>query len=124
MKYILIISIMLTSLFSAPAYNALRIFKQANGDEFKARANGNHHLNWIEDENGEILKYNLKTKNYEYGVIDGINLKASGYKYKSQNNKKSKTRTNRVIKKVDKKDLNELWKKRKALRTKTNTHIH
>ncbi|MCW8838613.1 MAG: hypothetical protein OQK11_07925 [Thiovulaceae bacterium] len=122
MKYLLILSLIITSLFSAPAYNALRTFKQADGTEFKARAQGNHHLNWIEDENGEILKYNAKTKNYDYAVIKDTQLKASGYKYQTQNLKKSAPKEQREVQKIDKKELGQLMKQRRSLKSKGHTH--
>jgi hypothetical protein len=116
MRYIITILITLTTLFSAPAYNAKKICKQADGTEFVCRANGNHHLNWLEDENGEILKYNAKTKNFEYGIIDGVDLKASGVKYQKQNLKKAKAQ--REVKKIEKQQLQELMQKRKGVRFK------
>lgn len=115
MKYILIITILLTNLFSAPAYNAKRIFKQADGSEFTARANGNHHLNWIEDENGEILKYNHETKNFEYAIIEGTSLKPSGYRYQKPTANKSISQSKREVEKIDKKQLGKLMQERKKI---------
>ena len=124
MKYIVIISILLSSLHAAPAYNAKRVFKQADGEEFTARARGNHHLNWIEDENGEILKYNPETNNYEYAVVKDTQLKASGYRYKKQNMKKSISKNKRDVEKIDRKTLNELMEKRRALSPVKLHHHH
>lgn len=120
MKNILILLIIISNLLSAPAYNAKREFKQADGTTFEARAYGNHILNWIEDENGEILKYNYETKNYDYAIIDENKLKASGYKYNKNNLNKSISK--RAVKKIDKGELAELMKKRKALRKSTHSH--
>jgi len=122
MKILLLLLFIFGNLFSAPAYNAKRIFTQANGEEFQARSKGNHHLNWIEDENGEILKYNAQTKNYEYAVIEDIHLKASGEKYQKQNLIQSQSRSLRRTPRIDKKSLNALYLKRKSLRTTTHTH--
>lgn len=118
MKYILILTLILTNLFSAPAYNAKRIFKQADGTEFTARLSGNHILNWVEDENGEILKYNPETKNYEYAIVQDSKLKPSGVRYSKQNAKLAPSKAQRAIKKIGKKDLSDLLKKRKELRVK------
>jgi hypothetical protein len=118
MKYILISIIVTTTLFSAPAYNAKRVFKQADGTEFTGFANGNHHLNWIEDENGEILKYNPKTKNYEYAVIKDAQLKPSGAKYQKQNAKKALSKEKREVRKIQRQELGELMQKRKKLQAK------
>jgi len=54
------------ALYSAPAYSHLKEFKNADGSTFYAIPKGNHHLNWIETPKGEILKYNNKTKNFEF----------------------------------------------------------
>jgi hypothetical protein len=123
MRYTLILFLIATNLLSAPAYNAKRVFTQSNGEEFMARASGNHHLNWIEDENGEILKYNQETKNYEYAVIKNKQLKASGNKYrknnsKNNNSKKSISKEQRKVQKIQKKELRELMRERKRLKTK------
>ncbi len=118
MKYLILLSLTFATLFCAPAYNAKKVCKQANGEEFICRANGNHHLNWIEDEDGEILKYNTKTKNFEYAVIKGIDLKASGVKYQKQNTKKSVSKAKREVQKVERKQLQELMRKRKGVRFK------
>jgi len=118
MRYVIIILLSFTTLFCAPAYNAPRVFKQADGTEFTARPNGNHHLNWIEDQNGEILKYNAKNGNFEYAIIDKNDLKASGVRYKKNTAKKSISKEKRKIKKIEKKQLKELMKKRKGVRFK------
>lgn len=116
MKYILILLLILTNLLSAPANNRLRVFKQADGEEFKARLSGNHILNWVEDENGEILKYNHKTKNYDYAEIKDSSLKPSGKRYSKQSAKLAPSK--RAVKKIEKNKLGELIKKRKELRLK------
>ncbi len=116
MRYLIIFILIFTNLLSAPAYNAKRVFKQSDGTTFEARACGNHHLNWIEDENGEILKYNPETKDYEYAVIEGSNLKASGKRYKKQDAKLAPSK--RAVKKIEKNELSNLMKKRKELRVK------
>jgi hypothetical protein len=115
MKYLLILTMILTNLFSAPAYNAKRVFKQADGTEFTARANGNHHLNWIEDENGEILKYNAETKNFDYAVIEGTSLKPSGHRYQKQNSGQTISKAQRKAPKIYKKQLGKLMQKRKEI---------
>ena len=110
MKLLLIISLLFVHMFAAPAYNKLREFKQADGTTFKARANGNQHLNWIESEDGEILKYNKNSGNFEYAQIIEQRLKASGTRYDRSNSKKARSRAN--INKLDKKSVSELWSKK------------
>jgi len=118
MKNLIILALIFTNLLSAPAYNAKRVFKQADGTEFTARLSGNHILNWIEDENGEILKYNPKTKNYEYATIEDSSLKPSGLKYTKQNASQAPSKEQRAVKKIERKELSDLMQKRKELRVK------
>jgi len=111
MKYIILISLLISQLFSAPARGGVRDFIQADGSTFKASAKGNHHLNWIESVDGEILKYNQYTKNYEFAEIKNENLAPSGYKYINKNAKQMQSNN---VKKIDKSQVYKLWKKRQA----------
>lgn len=122
MKLLLIITLLFTHIFAAPAYSKLREFKQADGTTFKARANGNQHLNWIEDENGEILKYNKNSGNFEYAQIKEQRLKASGVRYDKSNSQKARSRAQ--INKLDKTTVSELWatKQKEAHQRKRLSH--
>ncbi len=91
MKFILLLSLLISTLFSAPAYNKMREFKQADGTTFMAKGQGNQNLNWIQTEDGQILRYNQTSKNYEYAVIKNQKLKASGSEYKKSNLKRVKS---------------------------------
>lgn len=81
MKYILFLISLISIIQAAPARGGYREFKQDNGHTFIAQAKGNQHLNWIESADGEILKYNPDTKNYELAQIKDNELKPSGIKY-------------------------------------------
>ncbi|MEA2091605.1 MAG: hypothetical protein U9O83_04460 [Campylobacterota bacterium] len=111
MKYILLFSLTFSYLFCAPAYFKTREFKQADGSSFIAKARGDEHLNWIETDDGEILKYNSQTKNFEYAQIKNNQLKASGVRYYKKNSKPA--RSLRDVKKLDKDSVYKLWKKRR-----------
>ena len=91
MKFILLFSLFITILFAAPAYNKLREFKQADGTTFMAKGQGNQHLNWIETQDGKILRYNQTSKNFDYAEIREESLEASGTRYKKENFKKAKS---------------------------------
>ncbi|MBD3825124.1 MAG: hypothetical protein IE916_11560 [Epsilonproteobacteria bacterium] len=80
------------SLDAAPAYNAYRTFSHADGSTFEARAQGSHHLNWIETKEGEILKYNPQTKDFEYAVIENESLKPSGERLEIGSAKRAQSR--------------------------------
>jgi len=107
MKFILITSLIFLNLFGAPAYNKLREFKQSDGTVFKARASGNHHLNWLETPDGEILKYNQKSGDFEYAKIRDKRLKASGARYEKNNSKRARSISH--VNKISKKELYRLW---------------
>ena len=112
MKFLLLIFLLLNSLQAAPAFDKMREFKQADGSTFIAKGQGNQHLNWIETKNGDILRYNKESKNYEYAVIQNNSLKASGEKYQNSSVLKAKslkTQTN-----LFKDALYELWSQKRA----------
>ena len=110
MKPIFLSFILVTSLFSAPAFQKMREFKNADGTTFKAKAQGNQYLNWIETADGEILKYNRESKNFEYAKIEGNFLKASGARYTKRDSKRARSLAH--ISKLKYKDIYELWRKR------------
>ena len=111
MKFLLLLTLTFSSIFSAPALNALRTFKQADGTKFKAKAFGNQHLNWLETEDGEILKYNRKNRNFEYATIKKNSLKASGTRFEQNSSKRA--RSIGRIDKIDKEELYKLWHKKR-----------
>lgn len=99
-----------TLLLAAPAYQATRTFTQADGTPFKAKAQGDEYLNWVETEDGDILRYNTQTKNYEFAEIKDGNLKKSGRIYKKravQNGTKSAS----LKQNITRKDLKRIWLK-------------
>jgi len=105
MKYLLLFVLLSTYLFSAPAFNKTREFRQADGTSFVAKAKGDSYLNWIETMDGEILKYNSKSKNFEHAKINNSRLEASGEKYE----KKSSTRTS-SSKRVNRLNIDDVYK--------------
>ena len=107
MKFLLLFILLISYLFSAPAYDGLREFKQADGSTFMAKGQGNQHLNWIETEGGEILKRNQKSKNFDYAEIKESKLKASGEKFEKQSQKRSKSL--QKTKRLSKESVNNLW---------------
>jgi len=109
---ILLLSLAVSSyLFSAPAFQKMREFKNADGELFKAKAQGNQYLNWIETEDGEILKYNTQTQNFEYAKIENKSLKASGARYEKSNSKRLRSLAH--IPKLKNREIYELWQIRR-----------
>lgn len=121
MKYIILITLLISQLYSAPARGGIRDFIQADGSTFKASAKGNQHLNWIESEDAEILKYNQQTKNYEFAEIKNNRLMPSGEKYIPSSIYKSQ---NKNTKKIDKNKVYQLWQKRQAEAQAKQLHTH
>jgi hypothetical protein len=103
---------MLTQLFSAPALNIQREFKNFDGTTFIGKPQGNQHLNWIQTEDGNILKYNAQSHNFEYAMIKNNILRASGVKYRESNSKD--IRALRNIERVNIDEVYKLWAKKRA----------
>ncbi|HSR73310.1 MAG TPA: hypothetical protein VLL31_00575 [Sulfurovum sp.] len=115
-RLILLIS-MITFAYTAPAYKGAIKFEQSDGSTFSGKLKGDEWFNWVEDKQGDIIKYNKKSKNYEYGVVKEVNgtldLAPSDIKV---GNKPAGS----DLGKIDKKTLIKIWKekKEKALKYK------
>ncbi len=114
MKILFIILLTISYLISAPAFKKMREFKNSDGTVFMAQGQGNHHLNWIKTEDGEILKYNKESKDFEYAEIDTDTLKASGTRYEKNNSRRARSLGR--VNKIDETQLYELLKKRQKQR--------
>jgi len=113
MKLFLLFLITVSQLFSAPAFTKTREFTNADGTTFMAKAQGNQHLNWIQTLDGEILKYNTQTKNYEYAKIENKQLQATGVIYEVNNSKRA--RSIGKINKLERSEVGELWREKQEL---------
>jgi len=112
MKFLLLFFLLLNLLQAAPAFDKMREFRQADGTTFMAKGQGNQHLNWIETKNGDILRYNQESKNYEYAEIENNTLQASGEKYKKETQLKAKSLKTQT--KLSKDSLYKLWNQKRA----------
>ncbi len=121
MKTLLLTILFFSILQSAPARSSSRVFTQKNGVIFHGHPRGDEHLHWIESADGEILKYNPATKNYELAEIRGNNLAPSGKKYISGVRRVNSRNTNRL----STESVLKLWrKKREAHRLKMGYGNH
>ncbi len=121
MKYIFILFTLVSVLFSAPARDGSRVYTQKNGEIFSGHPRGDEHLHWIESADGEILRYNPVTKNYELAEIRGNSLAPSGKKYISG----VKRASSRNAHSLSTKSVLKLWrKKREANRLKMDYVNH
>ena len=115
-KLILLVS-MITWSYAVPAFKGSIKFQQNDGSTFSGKLKGDEWFNWIEDKDGKIIKYNKKSKNYEYGVVEEINgtldLVPSNIKVREEVEGSD-------LQKIDKKTLIMIWKqkKEKALKYK------
>jgi len=116
MKLLITFLLVYTVSFAAPAFNRTREFTQADGTVFQAKASGDRYLNWIQTLDGEVLKYNAQTKNYEYIIIKNDNLELSGVTYKNNNLKKSKSL--KSMDKINMDDVYKIWQKRRNNKVK------
>jgi len=73
MKKLLLITMICTLGFAVPAYKGEIDFKQKDGSTFKGELKGDEYFSWVEDKQGNIIKYNTKTKNYEYAKLKETN---------------------------------------------------
>ena len=111
MKTLLIFLLAYTYTFGAPAFNKTREFTQSDGTTFSAKASGDRYLNWIQTKDGEVLKYNAKTKNFEYATIEDNKLNASGVRYEKNSSKRARSLGR--IKKLELDDVYNLWKNKR-----------
>lgn len=116
-KLIIFVS-MITLVFSVPAYKGSINFKQNDGSSFSGKLKGDEWFNWVEDKEGDIIKFNKKSKDYEYAIIKDINgtldLVPSGIKVgnKSEQSSTSGSMMPSLLK-IDKKTLGKVWKQKK-----------
>lgn len=82
MKPVLFILSLVPLLHAVMAMPFKRTFTQSDGSTFKGHAKGDEYLHFIQNEEGDILIYNSKTKNYDYATIKNDRLVPSGIPYK------------------------------------------
>ena len=110
MKPLLLLLLIASALWSAPAYTQKRMFKQPDGTDVPVRSQGDEYLNWIETDDGEILLLNKREKQLEYAIIKDKKLKPSGKAFKSP---KARNNTPRLHPKITKEELRKLWKEKR-----------
>lgn len=69
MKKTILISLVGSYLSASSALPMETKFVNSDNSSFYGTKKGDEHLNWIEDKNGNVIKYNPSTKNYEYAKI-------------------------------------------------------
>jgi len=125
-KMILFLS-MMTFAYSVPAYQGSIKFTQNDGSSFTGHLKGDEWFSWVEDKNGDIIKYNTKSKDYEYGMVKEVNgtldLVPSSIKVGSKPKKsKSVDATEASTLRIDKQTLEKIWKQKKEKALKYKKH--
>jgi len=118
MKFLMSFLLFINVCYATMAYIDEVTLKQSDGTRFKAKIKGDEWFNWVEDKSGNIIKYNKKSKNYEYGKIvqqnGELDLVPSGIPVKNNPNKAIKaTPMEGNITKIDKKLLYKIWKSKR-----------
>lgn len=124
-KHTLLFFLATSLLVAAPAFQGKRTYTQADGTTFSAKAQGDEYLNWIETDDGDILRYNTLTKNYEYAQIADGGLQKSGQVYHKRNASDTTTfKSKSRIPSINRDALNSLWKARREARHQKYHHHH
>ncbi len=124
MRYLLIISLLASFLFAAPAFHGKRTFTQPDGTVVEYRVQGDEHLHWNETANGDILLYSKKNKRLEFAEIRNGTLQSSGVAYSKSDTAKAPSVTPR---KLSREEIAELHKKRRdehLSKMKSRHHHH
>jgi len=117
MQWLALLILTASTLWAAPALSMKQQFQQPDGTQFTGRQQGDEHLHWVETEEGEIVLYNKKSKQFEYAAIEEENLVPSGERFQSDA-KNAKTangakQASRLHPKINRSDLSELWQKKR-----------
>ena len=119
MKKTLLLITSISIAFSAPAIQGEIKFKQENNSTFTANLKGDEYFSWVEDKQGNIIKYNSTSKNYEYAEIkinNGVaDLVPAGTKVIEIKNSNGIAQSSSHIQpiKIDKKVLAEIWERKR-----------
>jgi len=102
---------MITWGYAVPAFKGSIKFQQNDGSTFSGKLQGDEWFNWVEDTEGNIIKYNKKSKNYEYGVVKDLN---GTLDLVPSNVKVGDKVEGSGLEKIDKEILKKIWKQKKA----------
>ena len=112
MKYLLLITLLSTIVFGAPAYQAKRTFTQPDGSTVEYRNQGDEYLHWKEDKEGNILLLNEDNDALEFAEIKEGNLVPSGEVYSKKRQLRSSSKSSQNTH-LDKSDLQQLYQQKR-----------
>ena len=108
MKIVSLLLLTLLTLYAAPAFGGKRLLKQSDGSSFYGYIKGDEYLHFVQTEDGEILIFNPKTKNFDYAIIANNRLIPSGTPYTKEEANLGIKRSG--LKKITQKELETLRK--------------
>ena len=100
MKFILLLILILSSGFAAPAFNKTKKFYNNDGSFFYGVAAGNQHLNWIQAEDGSIVVFNSQSKDFEYAIVTDETIIPNNIKYSKNNSKIKKANSRNILSQI------------------------
>ena len=112
MKYLLMITLLSTLAFGAPAYHAKRTFTQPDGSQVEYRNQGDEYLHWKEDKEGNILLMNRDNDTLEFAKIKEGNLVPSGEVYTKNRQLRSSKKSSQSHH-LNKSNLEELYQQKR-----------
>ena len=112
MRYLLLITLLSTLAFGAPAYHAKRTFTQPDGSKVEYRNQGDEYLHWKEDREGNILLLNRDSDALEFAEIKKGNLVPSGEVY-SKNRQLRSSKKSSQSHRLSRDDLERLYQQKR-----------
>ena len=119
MKSIFFIILISVSVFGVPAYHGDIEFKQSDNSTFKGKLKGDPWFNWVQTEDGFVAKYNEKSKDYEYMLLNTedeltySNEKVTKYINLSRSApSRSSTQEVSDIKRISSDKMGKIWQKK------------
>ena len=112
MRQFLLLVLLSSILFAAPAYHGKRTFTQPDGSKVEYRNQGDEYLHWSENQEGDILLLNPSGDALEYAKIKEGNLVPSGEAYSKSRQSRSATKSSQSHR-VSREDLKVLYRQKR-----------
>lgn len=130
MSKLILLMIIGISLYGVQAYKGEIEFKQSDDSTFNAQLKGDEWFNWVQTEDGYVVQYNPKSKNYEYMILQNNETLIFSDVKVAQTPSKSASRVGRSqtpdlpanIQKIDEKVLGKMWQKAWLKEKKLSSH--
>ena len=115
MKILILSTLMASLAFSMPACDKKIKFKQKDGSTFQAHLYGDEYFSWVKDAQGNIIKYNYQSNNYEYAKVveknNTVDVVPSGMAVNQESNVSAAPMQN--AKKISQEILSKVWERKR-----------